>query len=162
QTLTTIRRDDLGKMWMLMPDEHMYMEISAGQQNASGMKAESPADFKTEMTEVGPEMLDGIATTKHKVIMTDADGTKMGGFWWTTAEGIPVKMDMLAIDQGDKIRLKQQLSNIVLGEPDPALFEIPPGYESMMSMGIESAMPSIPGAETIKNLPGIKSIFNND
>jgi hypothetical protein len=119
------------------------MEISAGQENTSDMAATNPADYDVEMTEVGPELLDGVETVKQKVIMTSADGGKMGGFWWTTAEGIPIKMDMLAIEEGDKTRLKQQLSNLELGEPDPSLFEIPAGYQ-LLSMPFGMGMPGMP------------------
>jgi len=142
-TLITIRRDDLGKTLVLMPDEQMYMEIDAGQQDSSDMVATNPADYGVEMTEVGPELLDGVETVKQKVIMTSSDGSKMGGFWWNTTEGITLKMDMIAMAEGDKMRLKQQLSNLVLGEPEPSLFEVPAGYQNM-SMGFGMGIPSIP------------------
>lgn len=141
--MINIRREDLGKLWILMPSEQMYMEISAGQENTSDMAATNPADYDVEMTEVGPDVLDGVETIKQKVIMTGADGSKMGGFWWTTAEGIPIKMDMLAIEEGDKTRLKQQLSNLELGEPDPSLFEIPDGYQPL-SMPFGMGVPGMP------------------
>lgn len=144
--MITIRRDDLGKTLVLMPDEQMYMEMPAGQNNGSDMVADNPADYQVEMTEVGPEELEGVETIKHKVIMTGADGSKMGGFWWISAEGIPVKMDMLAIDEGSKTRLKQQLTNLVLGEPDPSLFEIPEGYQNM-SMNFGMGLPGMPTDE---------------
>jgi hypothetical protein len=148
-TMITIRREDLGKTWMLMPDEQMYMEFGHGQKNPSGMTADNPADYDVQMTEVGPEVLDGLETIKQKVIMTAKDGSKMGGFWWTTPEGITIKMDMLAVDEGEKMRLKQVLSNVVIGEPEPALFEIPAGYENMMmgmgmGMGMAMQMPGLP------------------
>lgn len=135
-TTVTIRRDDLGKFYMLMPSERMYMEFSAGESDPSGARADDPGDYAVDMTELGPEELEGMRTVKYKVVMTDKDGSKMGGFWWITADGIPVKMDMLAIEEGSKVRLKQALSNIVIG-PQPAdLFEVPPGYSGLgMSLG---------------------------
>jgi hypothetical protein len=144
-TMTMIRRDDLGKLYMLMPSERMYMEMPVGQDDPSGMTPDNPADYEIEMTEVGPEELQGLATVKNKVMMTDGEGNKMGGFWWITADGIPVKMDMLAIESGNKMRLKQVLSNIVPGEPDPAQFEIPADYQSMGGMmGMGTKMPGMP------------------
>lgn len=133
-TMINIRREDLGKLWMLMPDEQMYMEMNMGTQNPNQTMSENPDDYAVEMTEVGPETLNGVETIKQKVIMTGKDGSKMGGFWWTTPDGICVKMDMLAIEEGSKMRLKQELSNIVIGPPEASLFEIPPGYMNM-SMG---------------------------
>lgn len=141
-TMINIRRDDLGKLWMLMPDEQMYMEMRMGTKNPNQTMSENPGDYAIEMTEVGPETLNGVETIKQKVIMTSQDGSKMGGFWWTTAEGICVKMDMLAVEEGDKMRLKQELRNIVMGPPDPSLFEIPPGYMNM-SMGLGQSAPAL-------------------
>jgi len=146
-TSVTIRREDLGKLWILMPSERMYMEIAAGGSDPSGMQSSSPEDYDVQMTVVGPEQPDGVETIKHKVIMIDADGNKMGGFWWISNEGIPLKMDMLAVDEGSKMRLKQQLTNVELGTQSPELFEIPPDYSSFsmgMGMGIGQDMLGLP------------------
>lgn len=146
-TSVTIRREDLGKLWILMPSERMYMEVSPGQSDPSGMQSSSPDDYNVQMTVVGPEPLDGVDAIKHKVIMIDEDGNKMGGFWWISNEGIPLKMDMLAVDDGDKMRLKQQLSNVVLGAQPPELFEIPSDYTSLsmgIGMGIGAGMLGLP------------------
>jgi hypothetical protein len=146
-TSVTIRREDLGKLWILMPSERMYMEVNPGQSDPSGMQSSSPDDYDVQMTVVGPEQLDGVDAIKHKVIMTDADGNKMGGFWWVSNEGIPLKMDMLAVDDGDKMRLKQQLSNVEIGTQPPELFEIPSDYNSMsmgIGMGIGRGMLGLP------------------
>ena len=142
-TMINIRREDLGKMWMLMPGEQMYMEMKLGEKDPKQMASDNPDDYAVEMTEVGPELFDGVETIKQKVIMTGQDGSKMGGFWWITADGITIKMDMLALVEGGKMRLKQVLSNIVLGPPDPSLFEIPPGYMNM-SMGFSQHTSALP------------------
>ena len=151
ETMISIRRDDLGKMWMLMPSERMYIEIdlkkaaAAAERIAGGVsRTASPEEYETEMTEVGREEVNGMMTTKSKVIMTGQDGTKMGGFWWNTDEGILVKMDVIAVDEGEKMRMKRELSNILIEPQDPALFEIPEGYSSMMA-GIGASMLGIPG-----------------
>jgi hypothetical protein len=146
-SMVTIRRDDLRKMWMLMPAERMYMEMKTGEPDPSGKAATDPGDYDVEMTVVGPERLAGLDTTKQKVVMTGKDGTKMGGFWWTTSEGIPVKMDMLAKEAGSKMRLKRELSNIEIGPQAADLFEIPEGYNSMaaaMGMGAAKGALGIP------------------
>jgi len=144
-TMITIRRSDLHKTWMLMPGERMYMEMRAGQP-AMGMERESsdPGDYQTQMTTVGRETLDGLETTKSKVIMTGKDGSKMGGFWWTTDQGIVVKMDVIGIDGDTKMRMKRELSNIQIGPQDPSLFEIPKGYTAM-GMGFGNMGGSLPG-----------------
>lgn len=138
-TTVFIRRDDLKKFWVLMPADRMYMDMKAG---GPGKKTTDPNDFAVEMSEVGPEVLNGVKTTKHKVVMT-GEGGKMGGFWWITADGIPVKMDTIASEKGEKMRIKRELSNIEIGPQPDELFEIPPGYDSM-SMSLGKGMLGLP------------------
>ena len=145
ETMISIRRDDLGKTWILLPSEQMYLEVSAdAPQDEANSRAPGPEDYDTQMTEVGREEINGLMTNKSKVIMTGKDGSKMGGFWWTTDDGILVKMDVIAINEGEKMRMKRELSNIVVEPQDNALFEIPEGYNSLM-MGIGAGMLGIPG-----------------
>jgi len=132
-TMVTIRRDDKKALWMLMPSERMYMEIKAGQPSAGPPRAPSPEEYQTQMTTEGREEVAGVMTTKSKVIMTAADGSKMGGFWWTTDDGIVVKMDVLSVDKGEKLRMKRELSNIQVGAQQPDLFEIPADYTTMQT-----------------------------
>jgi hypothetical protein len=135
-TTVNIRRDDLQKMWLLMPSERMYMEMNPGQPSMMGPSPPDPGDYQTEMTTVGPEELNGVSTIKSKVIMTGSDGSRMGGFWWTTAEGVVVKMDVIGIDGNTRMRMNRELSNIEMGTQDPALFEIPSDYSPMPGMGM--------------------------
>lgn len=131
QKMVTIMRNDKKVVWMLMPEQKMYMEspIDGGKPQPGNM-----SDYKIEQTVVGPETVNGVKTTKGKVVMTDSKGTKMGGFMWTTSDGIVVKTDVLAMEKGNKMRMKMDLTNLKVGHQDPALFEIPAGY-APMSMG---------------------------
>jgi hypothetical protein len=98
-----------------------------------------------ERTEVGPETVNGVPTTKYKIIMTGADGTKLGGFQWVTNTGIQVKLDALSKEGGSTERIKVELTNLNIANQDPALFEIPKGYTKM-------TMPSFPGMGDMKSL----------
>jgi hypothetical protein len=151
-SMISIRRDDLGKLWMLMPSERMYMEIDLkkaadmAERFAGGMsRTPSPEEFEVEMTEEGREEVNGLMTTKSKVIMKHQDGTRMGGFWWMSDEGILVKMDVIAMDESkNKMRMKRELTNIVIEPQAPTLFEIPEGYSSLM-MGMGAGLLGLPG-----------------
>ena len=44
-----------------------------------------------EQTVVGDETVNGVKTTKHKMIATKKDWSKFGGFFWTTKDGVPMK-----------------------------------------------------------------------
>ena len=130
-----ITRHDKKVAWTLMPSEKMYMEMSIAQANAK--EKTDPSQYKIEQTVVGPETVNGVHTTKNKIIMTGPKGEKMGGFMWVTKENIVVKMDAIAIDKKEKLRFKTELTNLKVGKQDAALFEIPSGY-TKMSMGMSS------------------------
>jgi hypothetical protein len=129
--MVTITRTDKQLIWTLMP-EQMYMETSLqGAQQPPG-SGDDTSDYTYERTEVGPDTIDGHRTTKFKVIATNPKGEKMGGFMWATPEGIQLKMDLIALVEGSKTRMKTGLSNLKIGRQDAALFEIPSGYTKMV------------------------------
>jgi len=130
--MITIMRPDKKVAWILMPSEKMYMETNIGQ--AAGKDTTDPSQYKIEQTVVGPETLNGVQTTKSKIIMTGPKGEKMGGFMWMTKENIMVKMDAIAIEKNQKMRFKTELSNLKIGKQDASLFEIPQGYSKAGGM----------------------------
>jgi hypothetical protein len=127
----TIMRWDRKVSWVVMPSENMYIEnpLKESDTDASGYKVENSQIM-------GEETVDGVKTTKSKVILSDDKGNKFGGFMWTTKEGIQLKMDAISVDasQGTKMRMKMELKNVQIGKQDPKLFEIPAGY-TKMNMG---------------------------
>lgn len=130
--MVNITRHDKKVVWVLMPETKTYMEMPMGSQSSPG----DLSSYKMENSEVGKETMNGMATTKSKLVMTGQDDTKFGGFMWSTKEGIMVKMDTIAIEKGEKMRMKQELTNIKIGKQDPQLFEIPPGYQRTSMMGM--------------------------
>ena len=130
--MITIVRHDTKTSLTLMPSEKMYMETKLSQ----AKDKDDLSSYKIEQTVVGPEMVNGVSTTKSKIIMTGPKGEKMGGFMWTTRENIVVKMDAIAIDKKQKHRFKSELTNLKVGKQDPKLFEVPAGYEKMSIPGM--------------------------
>jgi len=116
-----IIRKDKKVMWQLMGS--MYMEMAMG-----GADSQDPHDMDVQQTVVGDETVNGVKTTKYKVIATKKDGSKFGGFFWTTKDGITVKMDLMSKDGDKKMRIASELTNLKAEKQDPKLFEIPPGY----------------------------------
>ena len=127
QNMIMIVRADKKLAWMLVPEEKMYMEFDSNKQSRS----DDLSGWKIEQTVIGPETIDGIKTTKSKIIMTGPKGEKLAGFWWLTKDNIIVKMDAISVDQGRKDRFKIENRNIKIGKQDPKLFEIPVGYQKM-------------------------------
>ncbi|MBI3805296.1 MAG: DUF4412 domain-containing protein [Nitrospirae bacterium] len=123
-----ILRKDKNLAWMLMPEQKMYMEMPSTQ---AKNKEIDLSNYKIERTEVGKEVVEGVDTTKSKVVMTGADGASFDGFLWTTPEGITMKMDAVAQGKGEKSQIKMTLKNLKIAKQDPALFEIPAGYHKM-------------------------------
>ena len=108
----TIMRKDKKVMWQLMGD--MYMEMPMNQSDS-----QDPHDMDVQMTTVGEETVNGVKTTKSKVIMTKKDGSKFGGFFWTTKDGITVKMDLLSKEGDKKMRMSSEMTNLKVGKLDP-------------------------------------------
>jgi hypothetical protein len=145
--MTSITRKDKKVVWQLMGN--MYMEMPMDTSNTSGIDA---FDI-VEQTEVGQETINGVKTTKSKVVAVKKDGSgKFGGFFWTTKEGITVKMDMLSKEGDKKMRMTSELTNLKIEKQDPALFEIPVGY-TKNEMGAMMGMGGMPNMEEMKKPP---------
>lgn len=131
-----ITRYDKQVSWTLMPEEKMYMEAPA---NAHAQDKSDLSGYQIEQTALGEETVNGIVMNKSKIMMTSNDGTKMGGFMWTTKEGILAKIDALAVEKGQKARFKMAQTNIQIGKQPAELFEIPKGFEKldMGGMGMD-------------------------
>ena len=150
--MTMIIRQDKKVIWTLMPEAKAYMEMSL---DKSQDKTDF-SDYHVEQSTVGEEEVNGIKTTKSKVIMTRKDGSKLGGFWWTTKEDIPVKMDMISVEGKTKERIKMELTNLKIGKQDPKIFEIPADYMNM-SMGMPNLKDLMQEREPIEeDRPGRK------
>jgi hypothetical protein len=77
---------------------------------------------------VGPETVNGIATTKYEVDEKTPQGRAVGTLW-LSREGIPMKCDAsVASDKGKVLTIRWELRHVKIGAQDAALFEIPPGY----------------------------------
>ena len=122
-----ILRHDKKVIWMLQPEDKTYME----QKMHKGGRKDDLSAYKIEQTVVGPETINGVSTTKSKIIMIGPKGDKLGGFYWKSKEGIVVKTDAIAVDKKSKERIKSELTNLKVGKQNPSLFEIPAGYEKM-------------------------------
>lgn len=127
-SMISIMRPDKNLAWQLMPMQKMYMEMDMT--SAKKMSGKAPDDVTIE--KVGSEMLDGINTTKYKLLMKDKSA---GGFIWLSPENIPVKMDFLSKEGKEKQRITMTLKNLKVEPQEAALFELPAGYQPMPSMG---------------------------
>lgn len=124
-----ITRLDKKVAWLLMTEEHLYLEqaLVAGDEG-------TPAGMSFEQTAVVEEPVNGIPTTKYKAVATQPDGRALSGYVWSTKEGITVKMDLVS-DGTPATHLVMELKNLQIGKQAPNLFEIPSGYRRFSLSG---------------------------
>jgi hypothetical protein len=80
---------------------------------------------------VGPETVNGIATTKYEVDEKTPQGRAVGAFW-LSQEGIPMKCDArVTTDKGKVSTIRWELRHVKIGTQEAALFEIPRDYAKL-------------------------------
>jgi hypothetical protein len=129
-TAIMITRYDQKVVWNLIPDERIYMTMPMGGADDKSRDTDI-TNYRVEGTPMGEETLNGVTVNKAKILMTDPDGSRLGGFSWTTSDGIIVKLDAISVDKGGKDRMKLEMRNLQVGPQPKELFELPSGYEQM-------------------------------
>lgn len=122
----SIIRFDRKVMWVLMPDQKMYLEMPWGDP-AEWAAATKGAQAQRES--LGTEQVGDFHCDKSRVTAT-YQGITNTYIEWAAKEldGFVVKR------QDEKGSWSTEYKNVKLGSPDPSLFEIPTGYQKM-SMG---------------------------
>ncbi|KPK39784.1 MAG: hypothetical protein AMJ78_07920 [Omnitrophica WOR_2 bacterium SM23_29] len=116
-----ITRMDKNVMWMLMPEQKMYMEQPLDPRNVTAPSEKYPGEI--ERTLMGQEVIDGRITDKYRIVYT-MGGIKTTVFQWFASDlGIPVKT---ASEDGS---WSTEYKNIRIGSQPDSLFEIPAGYQ---------------------------------
>jgi len=128
----SIIRFDRKVMWVLMPDQKMYLEMPWGD------PAEWAATTKGAQVlreSLGAEQVGAFHCDKTRVTATYQGMTSVYTEWVARElDGFVVKR------QDEKGSWSTEYKNVQLGAPDPSLFEIPAGYQKM-SMGGMSSLP---------------------
>ncbi len=78
---------------------------------------------------VGHENVAGLGATKYRVDHKAADGSRAKGFLWLARGGILVKLNVAVTRAhgGKPMRVAMELSDVVTGPVDPAVFALPQG-----------------------------------
>lgn len=117
---------------VVMPAEQMFMEISS-----TGMMSQMNDVFQSidnlketsDPTLIGTETINGYECEKYNVIR---DGNTIMTFWQSTALGYPLKV-INQLGNG----MTMELKNIVEGDVDDSMFQIPDGYTKMEMPGMK-------------------------
>jgi hypothetical protein len=127
--MATIVRKDQQKIYQIMVSQKMVMELPYDPAKFKGSTAASfGPEGKFEL--VGPDVVDGVVCAKYKV--TSDKNPEVLYFWLDPVRKAPV--EMAAADGSFTAKWK----NFKPGPQDPALFELPAGYQVM-------PMPAMPG-----------------
>lgn len=127
----SIVRQDMNKVWTVMPASKSYMEIAAPKDQAAEVPGEK---MKGEVSRkaIGSETIDGHPTTKYEVTAKMGDQTVTSHQWWATDIQFPIKT--AAVDGSWSVTY----ADIKIGGQQDSLFELPGGYKKV-------SMPSMPG-----------------
>jgi hypothetical protein len=91
---------------------------------------------------LGTERQGGVVTTKYRVDHRAADGTRIEGFVWLAASGIPMRGEGSVIEaSGKRTPVSWTLSNVHVAPQDPGLFQAPDGFYRLPA----AALPGILG-----------------
>ena len=91
---------------------------------------------------LGTERQGGVVTTKYRVDHRAADGTRIEGFVWLAASGIPMRGEGTVIEtSGKRTSVNWTLSNVHIAPQDPGLFQPPDGFYRLPA----AALPGILG-----------------
>jgi hypothetical protein len=132
QKAINIIRDDKKVMWMLMPDQKIYMEMPLTRQREDITSRLKDPDVKMEKKFLTDEKVDGHSSKKYHVTMT-RNGKKEGsGFLWeaTDLNNFPVKW------QEEDGKSTVTWKNIKPGDMPDSMFERPSGYQKMDMPGM--------------------------
>jgi len=114
-------------MWVLMPNEKMYMETVGKEGEGNPMDPGSRAGI--EKVFVTKEHVAGRMTNKFKLVWKDKDGSRLSGFAWELIElnNAPIRQEFFNKNE----HVLVQLANIKVKKLDQDLFEIPEGYRKI-------------------------------
>jgi len=141
--MIAISRPDLKVAYIIYPGLNSYTEMTSKDSSGSA----NPDDYKSEISELGKETVDGHDCVKNKVTLTDKDGNKTESTVWnaTDLKNFPVK-----IVTGDPAHpATMMFKNVSFTKPDASLFDAPKGltrYTSVQTMMQTEMMKKMGGA----------------
>lgn len=122
-----IRREDRQRLYMIMPQMAMGMEMRLD--NPQAMP--SPGDYAAlEPEAVGREAVNGEEATKYRVVAKDA-GQSYTVFVWASDDGIPLRIE----GETTEGKFLMELTNLERGAQPAELFEVPAGVQLMAMPG---------------------------
>ena len=133
--IVTILREDKGVIWSII-GPGMYMETAFGEEvqgRDPGRGLVLPDDTEVvEFEELGRETVNGVDTTRYRILMRD-DERDTEGLYWLSDEKIPMRMEVTPQD-GSYDTVVIETTDVSIGPQADALIELPAGAKAV-SMG---------------------------
>ncbi len=135
--MATITLRDKKASYVLYPDMKAYMENPARE---SGVGA-AVTEYKSEVTKLGEETIDGHNCVKNKVVVTGPDGVAHESTVWNASDlnQFPVRIQTTS---GNGESMVMLFKDVKLDKPDASQFDLPTDftkYDSMMSLMMSHA-----------------------
>jgi hypothetical protein len=132
--MTSISIRDKKVTYIVYPDMKAYVEVTSKDAGAA------PSEYKSEVTKLGAEAVDGHDCIKNKVVVTGPDGIAHESTVWNASDlkKFPVKIQTKT-EKGDVVMF---FKNVQLAKPDASQFDVPPDYkkyDDMMSLMMSRA-----------------------
>ncbi|MFA6383743.1 MAG: DUF4412 domain-containing protein [Candidatus Omnitrophota bacterium] len=116
----TIVRLDKKLMWMLMPEQKMYMEMPVDTANLTMLTEKSPGEVSRKL--LGSELVGGRDTEKYEVTYKDQGKIDTVYVWFSKELRFPLKSS--ALDGSWTV----EYANVKEGIQPREMFELPGGY----------------------------------
>lgn len=133
----TITRIDKNVAWVIMPGQNMYMEQPLDPQSVAGAAEKMPGEIERVL--IGPDTVDGKATSKYRIRYVSREGEAVVLQWIDPRTGIPVKT---AAEDGS---WSMEYKNLKVEKQDDGLFEIPAGYQKFVMPNMQDMMNAAQG-----------------
>ncbi len=114
-------------MYVIMPQEKMYMEFPNEQIILGDRDVEDLLGEEADLKKLGTETVEGYKCDKYEVAYRDPERQKMGNsvIWIAQKLNFPIK----GITDGEQGKITVLYTNIKEGPQDASLFEIPKDYQ---------------------------------
>lgn len=160
--IVTIMREDKGVIWSII-GQGMYLETAFGEQVEGRDPSQGlvlPDDTEVvEFEELGPETVNGVDTTRYRIVMRDKE-QETEGHYWLTDERIPIRMEVEPRD-GSYERVVMETTDLAIGPQADELFELPAGATAMSTGNLGSLFGMGSGKEPAEAADGSAAASDN-
>ncbi len=133
---------------MLMAAQKIALVIDGQTKMADAMPYGTLNDAAADVaiTKEGAEEINGVATTRYKVVHTKDGEGRFDGHMWVTPENIIVRYKGKSTKDGKTVNMEMLLENLKLGAQDRAKYKVPGGFRTMRAnAAMMKGMKGMPG-----------------